>query len=81
MTEFERKRDQMIEHLEYALALVDELHDSLIGHLIERALDEARAGNFRSGSRENSPQQRRSRSSGPCGGAGGPRCADESGRR
>jgi hypothetical protein len=52
MTEFERKRDQMIEHLEQALALADELHDSLTGYLIERALDELRAGDFRPGSRE-----------------------------
>ncbi len=44
MTEFERKRDQMIERLEQALALADELHDNLTGYLIERALDEARAG-------------------------------------
>ena len=56
MTEFERKRDQMIEHLEQSLALADELHDSLTGYLIERALDEARAGNFRSGSRSTEPQ-------------------------
>ncbi|MGA7455127.1 MAG: hypothetical protein WBW73_29085 [Rhodoplanes sp.] len=56
MTEFERKRDQMIEHLEAALVLADELHDSLTGYLIERALDEARAGDFKSGNRENAPQ-------------------------
>ena len=49
MTEFERKRYQMIEHLEQALALADELNDSLTGYLIERALDEARAGDFRPG--------------------------------
>jgi hypothetical protein len=56
MTEFERKRDQMIEHLGQALALADELHDSLTGNLIERALDEARGGNFKPGSRESAPQ-------------------------
>ena len=56
MTEFERKRDQMIEHLEAALVLADELHDSLTGYLIERALHEARAGDFKSGNRENAPQ-------------------------
>jgi hypothetical protein len=39
----------MIEHLEAALALADELHDSLTGYLIERALDEARAGDFQIG--------------------------------
>jgi hypothetical protein len=46
MTELERKRDQMIAHLEQALALADELHDNLTGYLIERALDEAQAGNI-----------------------------------
>jgi hypothetical protein len=56
MTGFERKREKMIEHLEQALNLADELHDSVTGYLIECALDEARAGNFRSGSRENTPQ-------------------------
>jgi hypothetical protein len=46
MTELERKRDQMIAHLEQALALADGLNDSLTGYLIERALDEARAGSI-----------------------------------
>ena len=49
MTEFERKRDQMIEHLERALALADALHDSLTGYLIERALDEAASGKLQIG--------------------------------
>jgi uncharacterized phage-like protein YoqJ len=40
---FEQTRDQMIEHLEAALALADELKDGATGYLIERALDEARA--------------------------------------
>ncbi|MFO1098249.1 MAG: hypothetical protein U1E81_08245 [Xanthobacteraceae bacterium] len=52
MTESEQKRDQMIAHLEQALTLADELHDPLTGYLIETALDSARAGDFRSGSRE-----------------------------
>ncbi len=39
----EAKRVQMIEHLEAALALSDEIKDSVTGYLIERALDEARA--------------------------------------
>jgi len=43
MPVFEQKRDQMIEHLQQALALADELKDSITGYLIERALDEARA--------------------------------------
>jgi hypothetical protein len=43
MPVFEQKRDEMIEHLEAALALADELKDSMTGYLIERALDEARA--------------------------------------
>ena len=56
MTEFGRKRDQMIAYLEQALTLADELRDSLTGYLIERALDEARAGDFKSGNRENALQ-------------------------
>lgn len=43
-TLFEQKREQMIEHLEQALAVADELKDSLTGYLIECASDEARAG-------------------------------------
>jgi hypothetical protein len=43
MPVFEQKRDRMIEYLERALALADELNDSTTGYLIERALDEARA--------------------------------------
>lgn len=38
------QRGRMIEHLEQALALADELKDALTGYYIERALDEARAG-------------------------------------
>ena len=56
MPVFEQKRGRMIEHLEAALALADELNDSLTGYLIERALDEARARDFKPGSRENTPQ-------------------------
>jgi uncharacterized phage-like protein YoqJ len=56
MTEFERKRDQMIEHLESALALADELKDGVTGYLIETALDQARAGDFKSGNRGNASQ-------------------------
>jgi DNA-binding ferritin-like protein len=56
MTEFERKRDQMIEHLEHALALADELHDSLTGYLIEHALDEARTHSFKLTGRESLPR-------------------------
>ncbi len=37
------QRRRMIEHLEQALALADELMDALTGYIIERALDEARA--------------------------------------
>lgn len=43
MTEFERKRGQMIEHLEQALVLADELHDGATGYLIECALDKTRS--------------------------------------
>jgi hypothetical protein len=43
MPVFEQKRDEMIEHLEAALALADELKDGVTGYLIETALDQARA--------------------------------------
>jgi hypothetical protein len=36
-------RAKMIEHLESAIALADETHDSMTGYLLERALDQARA--------------------------------------
>lgn len=39
-----RKRDELIAHLEAALALADEVGDSVTGYLIETALDQARAG-------------------------------------
>ena len=42
-TEFERKRDQLIAHLEAALVLADELKDGVTGLLINTALDQARA--------------------------------------
>ncbi len=38
-----KKRAAMIEHLESALGLADELNDAMTGYLIERALDEARS--------------------------------------
>jgi hypothetical protein len=38
-----KKRGVMIEHLEGALALADELGDGTTGYLIERALDETRS--------------------------------------
>jgi hypothetical protein len=41
------KRGQIIEHLEQALALADELGEGDTGFLIERALDEARSRQFR----------------------------------
>ena len=44
MTPREDQRRRMIEHLQAALDLADGLNDSLTGYLIERALDEARAG-------------------------------------
>ena len=43
MLVFERKRDQMIKHLEAALALAGELRSGAIGYLIETALEQARA--------------------------------------
>ncbi len=44
MTDGKRKRDELIAHLEAALALADEVGDSVTGYLIETALDQARAG-------------------------------------
>jgi hypothetical protein len=41
------KRGALINHLEAALALSDELSDGSTGFLIERALDEARSRQFR----------------------------------
>jgi hypothetical protein len=41
------KRGQLIRHLEDALALADEIDDGRTGYLIERALDEARAQQFK----------------------------------
>jgi hypothetical protein len=47
MIDSARKRDEIIKHLEDALALADELQDGATGYLIERALDEARSRQFR----------------------------------
>jgi DNA-binding ferritin-like protein len=41
------KRGQLIRHLEQAFALADELGDGNTAYLIARALDEARARQFR----------------------------------
>jgi hypothetical protein len=41
------KRGQVIRHLEDALALADEIDDGRTEYLIERALDEARAQQFK----------------------------------
>jgi DNA-binding ferritin-like protein len=41
------KRGKLIRQLEDALALIEELNDPMTGYLIERALDEARAQQFR----------------------------------
>ena len=41
------KRGKLIRQLEDALALTEELDDLITGLLIERALDEARAQQFR----------------------------------
>ena len=40
------KRGRLIRHLKDALELADEIEDGQIGFLIERVLDEARAGQF-----------------------------------
>jgi hypothetical protein len=47
MMDAAQKRGVMIAQLEAALALADELNDGKSGYLIERALDEARAQQFR----------------------------------
>jgi hypothetical protein len=39
-------RQKVIEHLETALTLSDELNQPVLGYLIERAIDEARAADF-----------------------------------
>ena len=36
-------RNKLLEHLEAALAICDELNDGLAGYLVERALDQVRA--------------------------------------
>lgn len=41
--EIKRLRARMIEHLEAALAVSDEIGDALAGYLIERTLDQARS--------------------------------------
>jgi hypothetical protein len=47
MTNVAEKRGQLIKFLEEALAVSDEIEDANTGFLIERALDEARASQFR----------------------------------
>ena len=58
MPEFERKRDRMIEHLEAALVLADELKDGATGLLIETALDQARADRVARGREGRRPSER-----------------------
>jgi len=43
MLQAAQKRTALIDHLLSALGLADELGDSTLGYLIERALDEARS--------------------------------------
>jgi hypothetical protein len=47
MIDAAQKRGEIIKHLEEALVLADELQDGETGYLIERALDEARARQFK----------------------------------
>jgi hypothetical protein len=47
MMDSAQKRGELIAQLEAALALADELNDGQTGFLIERALDEARAQQFK----------------------------------
>jgi hypothetical protein len=46
MIDSAEKRGQIIQSLEEALALTDEIGDAATGFLIERALDEARSQQF-----------------------------------
>ena len=57
MMDSAQKRGELIAQLEAALALADELDDGHTGFLIERALDEARAQQFKPVRR---PEQRES---------------------
>jgi hypothetical protein len=41
------KRGELIKHLEDAMAIADELEEGTTGYLIEGALDEARAQQFK----------------------------------
>ena len=47
MTNDAERRGRLIKQLEEALALTEDLNDPITGFLIERALDEARAQQFR----------------------------------
>jgi DNA-binding ferritin-like protein len=47
MKEAAEKRGQLIQKLEEALTMTEELNDPTTGYLIERALDEARSQQFR----------------------------------
>jgi hypothetical protein len=41
------KRGEMIERLQEALAVAEDIHDGQTGFLIERAIDQARCSQFR----------------------------------
>jgi hypothetical protein len=45
--DFAQKRGELIALLESALALAEEINDGTTGYLVERALDEARAQQFK----------------------------------
>ena len=46
MRDTAKYRAEIIEHLETALALCDQASEPIVGYLIERALDEARASHW-----------------------------------
>jgi DNA-binding ferritin-like protein len=48
MFDVARKRAELIEQLQGALAIANELNDDATGYLIERALDDARARQIKS---------------------------------
>jgi hypothetical protein len=44
--EVKKLRENLLDHLEAALAITDTINDSVTGYLIERALDQARADSW-----------------------------------
>ena len=49
MRDTAKHRAEIIEHLETVLALCDQASEPIVGYLVERALDEARASHWTGG--------------------------------